>query len=54
VLIFMVDGQGGDIGEDLIKRLKEFYQEEYEVVALGTNEVDRLITGKLKEFLKNV
>ena len=39
MLIFMVDGQGGGIGGDLIKRLKEVYQEEYEVVALGTNEV---------------
>ena len=39
MLIFMVDGQGGDIGEDLIKRLNEVYQEKYAVVALGTNEV---------------
>ena len=54
MLIFMVVGQGSGIGGELIKRLKEVYREEYEVVALGTSEVDRLITRKLKDFLKNV
>jgi hypothetical protein len=34
-----VDGQGGGIGAAIIKRLKEVYQEEHEVIALGTNAV---------------
>lgn len=37
--ICVVDGQGGGIGAALIKRLKEAYQEEHEVIALGTNVV---------------
>jgi NAD(P)-dependent dehydrogenase (short-subunit alcohol dehydrogenase family) len=35
--ICVIDGQGGGIGATLIKRLKEVYREEHEVVALGTN-----------------
>ena len=37
--ICVVDGQGGGIGAVLIRRLKEVYQEEHEVIALGTNGV---------------
>ena len=37
--ICVVDGQGGGIGAALIKRLKEVYGEEHEVIALGTNAV---------------
>jgi hypothetical protein len=37
--ICVIDGQGGGIGSALIKRLKEVYREEHEVIALGTNEV---------------
>jgi hypothetical protein len=37
--ICVIDGQGGGIGAALIKRLKEVYQEELEVIALGTNAV---------------
>jgi hypothetical protein len=37
--ICVIDGQGGGIGAALIKRLKEVYGEEHEVVALGTNAV---------------
>ena len=37
--ICVIDGQGGGIGAALIKRLKEVYQEEHEIVALGTNAV---------------
>lgn len=37
--ICVIDGQGGGIGALLIKRLKEVYQEEHEVIALGTNAV---------------
>ncbi|MHB9072761.1 MAG: DUF3842 family protein [Desulfobaccales bacterium] len=37
--ICVVDGQGGGIGVALIKRLKEVYQEQHVVIALGTNDV---------------
>ncbi len=37
--ICVIDGQGGGIGAALIKRLKEVYAEEHEVIALGTNAV---------------
>lgn len=37
--ICIIDGQGGGIGATLIRRLKEVFREEHEVVALGTNEV---------------
>jgi hypothetical protein len=37
--ICVIDGQGGGIGVALIKRLKEVYGEEHEVIALGTNAV---------------
>jgi NAD(P)-dependent dehydrogenase (short-subunit alcohol dehydrogenase family) len=39
VRICVIDGQGGGIGATLIKRLKEVYREEHEVIALGTNAV---------------
>jgi NAD(P)-dependent dehydrogenase (short-subunit alcohol dehydrogenase family) len=39
VRICVIDGQGGGIGAVLIKRLKEVYAEEHEVIALGTNAV---------------
>jgi NAD(P)-dependent dehydrogenase (short-subunit alcohol dehydrogenase family) len=39
VRICVIDGQGGGIGAAIIKRLKEVYQEEHEVIALGTNAV---------------
>ncbi|MDD2901662.1 MAG: DUF3842 family protein [Syntrophales bacterium] len=35
--ICVVDGQGGGMGAALIRRFKEVYQEEHEVIALGTN-----------------
>ncbi|MEJ2671802.1 MAG: DUF3842 family protein [Deltaproteobacteria bacterium] len=37
--ICVIDGQGGGIGAAIIKRLKEVYREELEVIALGTNAV---------------
>ncbi len=37
--ICVIDGQGGGIGAAIIKRLKEIYGEEHEVIALGTNAV---------------
>ena len=35
--IAIVDGQGGGIGSAMIKRLRETFAEEVEVIALGTN-----------------
>jgi len=37
--ICVIDGQGGGIGAAIIRRLKEVYGEEHEVIALGTNAV---------------
>lgn len=37
--ICIVDGQGGGIGATIIKRLKEVYQENHEIIALGTNAI---------------
>ena len=37
--ICVVDGQGGGIGATVIKRLKEVYQEDHEIIALGTNAI---------------
>lgn len=39
VRICVIDGHGGGIGAAIIKRLKEVYAEEHEVIALGTNAV---------------
>ena len=35
--ICVVDGQGGGIGANLIRYLREFHAERYELLALGTN-----------------
>jgi len=37
--VCVIDGQGGGIGSTVIKRLKEEYNEQLEVIALGTNAV---------------
>jgi 4-hydroxy-L-threonine phosphate dehydrogenase PdxA len=37
VKIAVVDGQGGGIGNLLVKRLREEFQEKIEIIALGTN-----------------
>jgi hypothetical protein len=37
IRICVIDGLGGGIGSVIIKRLKEVYQEEHEVIALGIN-----------------
>ena len=37
--ICVIDGQGGGIGSAVIKRLKEAYGENIEIVALGTNAI---------------
>jgi len=36
-LIAVIDGQGGGIGSVIIKRLREVFGEEVEVIGLGTN-----------------
>jgi hypothetical protein len=35
--IMVMDGQGGGIGKTIIKRLRDVYAEEIEILALGTN-----------------
>ncbi len=37
--ICVVDGQGGGIGSTIIKRLKEEFEENIEIIALGTNSI---------------
>jgi hypothetical protein len=37
--ICVIDGQGGGIGSAVIKRLKEVFEENIEVIALGTNAI---------------
>jgi hypothetical protein len=36
-LIAVIDGQGGGIGSTIIKRLRETFAEEVEIIGLGTN-----------------
>jgi len=38
-LLMVMDGQGGGIGRTIIKRLRETFGEEVEILALGTNSV---------------
>lgn len=37
--ICVIDGQGGGIGAVIIKKLKEKFEEQVEVIALGTNAI---------------
>ena len=37
--ICVIDGQGGGIGSTIIRKVKEVFEEEVEVIALGTNAV---------------
>lgn len=37
--ICVIDGQGGGIGSAIIKQLKDTFQEEVEIIALGTNAI---------------
>ncbi len=37
--ICVIDGQGGGIGATIIKRLRTLFEEEAEIVALGTNAI---------------
>lgn len=38
-LLMVMDGQGGGIGKAIIKRLRDAFGEEVEILALGTNSV---------------
>ena len=37
--LIVIDGQGGGIGSTIIRKVKETFEEEVEVIALGTNAV---------------
>lgn len=37
--ICVIDGQGGGIGSAVIKKLKEVFEENVEIIALGTNAI---------------
>lgn len=37
--ICIIDGQGGGIGSAVIKKLKEAFEETFEIIALGTNAI---------------
>ncbi|GBC64100.1 DUF3842 domain-containing protein [Desulfonema ishimotonii] len=37
--ICVVDGQGGGIGSAVIKKLKEYFEETTDIIALGTNAI---------------
>ncbi|MFO7839080.1 MAG: DUF3842 family protein [Desulfosalsimonadaceae bacterium] len=39
VKICIIDGQGGGIGATVIKRLREYFEEDMEIIALGTNAI---------------
>jgi hypothetical protein len=39
MVIAVIDGQGGGIGSEIIKKLRDYLPEEIEIVALGTNAV---------------
>ncbi len=39
IKICIIDGQGGGIGATVIKRLREFFEEQIEIIALGTNAI---------------
>ncbi len=39
IKICIIDGQGGGIGAAIIKRIKEYFGESVEIIALGTNAI---------------
>jgi len=39
ITIGVIDGQGGGIGSVIIKKIKEVYEENVEIIALGTNAI---------------
>jgi len=38
-VIIVIDGQGGGIGRAIIKRLRDVFSEDMEILALGTNSI---------------
>ena len=39
MIIAVIDGQGGGIGSEIIKKLRDYLPEEIEIIALGTNAI---------------
>jgi hypothetical protein len=39
MVIAVIDGQGGGIGSEIIKKLRDYLPEEVEIIALGTNAI---------------
>ena len=39
MIICVVDGQGGGIGSHIVRRIREQFQENVEIIALGTNAI---------------
>ena len=39
IKICIIDGQGGGIGATIIKRLRDFFEEQVDIIALGTNAI---------------
>jgi len=39
IKICVIDGQGGGIGATVIKRLRDFFEEQVDIIALGTNAI---------------
>ncbi len=39
MVIAVIDGQGGGIGSEVIKKLRDYLPEETEIIALGTNAI---------------
>lgn len=39
MVIAVIDGQGGGIGSEMIKKLRDYLPEEVEIIALGTNAI---------------
>ncbi|MBI1824578.1 MAG: DUF3842 family protein [Nitrospirae bacterium] len=39
MVIAVIDGQGGGIGSEIIKKLRDYLPEEIEIIALGTNAI---------------
>ncbi len=44
----IIDGQGGGIGSAIIKKIKEYFGEKVEIIALGTNAIATSLMLKAK------
>src|SRR6056297_2687106 len=49
--IVVIDGQGGGLGRNIIQRIKDYYSDAFEIVALATNSiaVSRMIKAGAKK-----